>query len=88
MAAHKHVIVGVHIHDRLTQVPNIQKLFSTYGCNIKTRLGLHDANEDYCATTGLILLEMTGNLERIDELMEKLNSHDGIDVQKMEFTDD
>ena len=48
-----HVILGIHIQDRLKQVAEVQKLFTRYGCNIKTRLGLHDVNGNYCASTGI-----------------------------------
>lgn len=88
MKSDKHVILGIHIQDRITQVPDIQKLFSQFGCNIKTRVGLHDVNENLCASTGIILLEMIGDLGSVDELMKKLNQMDGIEVQKMVFSED
>ncbi len=80
-----HVILGVHVQDRLKQVGDVQKLFSQYGCNIKTRLGLHDVDGDYCASTGIVLLEMIGKEEEIDAFAAALNDIEGVDVKKMSF---
>ena len=41
-----HVIYGVHVTNRTTQVPNVQKLLTEYGCDIKTRIGLHHVDEN------------------------------------------
>ena len=57
-----HLIFGVHLTDRATQVPQMQALLTQYGCNIKTRLGLHDVADNACSPRGLILLEMYGDL--------------------------
>jgi len=83
-----HIILGIHVKDRVHQVPDIQTLFSEYGCNIRTRLGLHETNENQCSVAGLILLETIGNETRIDSLMNALNQMDGIEVQKMTFRHD
>ena len=58
----KHIVVGVHVTDRLEHVPQVQGLLSEYGCYIKTRLGLHEVggNGMCCSKNGLLLLEMTG----------------------------
>ena len=56
-----HVIYGVHVTNRTTQVPNLQKLLTEYGCNIRTRIGLHHVDEKVCSPRGLILLEMFGD---------------------------
>ena len=42
----QHIILGIHISDRLKNAVDVQKVFTEYGCNIKTRIGLHDANEN------------------------------------------
>ena len=47
-----HLIFGVHVTDRANQVPQVQKLLTEYGCNIKTRLGLHRVDEQVCSPAG------------------------------------
>jgi hypothetical protein len=83
-----HIIYGVHVTNRATQVPKMQELFSQYGCNIKTRIGLHRVDENVCSTRGLILLEMYGDVAICRELKTKLASLGGIEVQEMVFEHD
>jgi hypothetical protein len=80
----RHIIFGVHITDRLKKAVEVQKLFTEYGCNIKTRLGLHEV-ENVCSPNGIILLEMYGDDSVCLELADKLAAIDGIEVQKMIF---
>ncbi len=83
----KHVILGVHITGRVDQAVHIQRVFTEYGCNIKTRLGLHETSPDYCAPSGLVLLEMTGEEADTDAMMDKLNAMHGVEAKKMVFLD-
>jgi hypothetical protein len=83
-----HVIMGIHIQDRVKQAQEVQKLLTDYGCYIKTRLGLHEADGDGCAANGLILLELVGDQSKSEELATKLNAFDGVDAQKMIFVHD
>jgi len=80
-----HVIFGVHVQDRVKEIPNVQKLLTEYGCFIKTRLGLHHVDDNVCSPRGLILLEMFGDEAQCNELYDKLSAMKGIEVQKMVF---
>ncbi len=84
----KHIIYGVHVTNRMNKAPNVQQLFSEYGCNIKTRIGLHDVGKDFCSSSGVILLEMFGDEAVCEELRKKLAAIDGIEVQQMIFDHD
>jgi hypothetical protein len=84
----KHIILGVHITGRVQHVPDVQNLFTEYGCSIKTRLGLHEASDDVCSPNGLILLEMAGPEAPIFELAHRLEAVEGIEVQQMIFEHD
>ncbi len=82
-----HIIIGVHVSNRAQQAVELQKVFTEYGCNIKTRVGLHDTDANVCSTTGVILLEIF-NKDGDDisvEMLNKFNSIEGIDAQKMVF---
>jgi len=80
----KHVIMGIHLTDRLHQAGDVQELFTQYGCHIKTRIGLHDV-ENTCSPTGIILLEMYGDEGKCEELEKKLNAIEGIETKCMIF---
>ena len=69
-----HVIFGVHVQDRVKDFPNIQKLFTEYGCSIKTRIGSHHVDENVCSPRGLILLEMFGDEAQCSEVYNKLGA--------------
>jgi hypothetical protein len=81
----KKTILGIQITNRLTKAPEVQKIFSKSGCNIKTRLGLHEVNENVCSPSGLVLLEMFGKEEEILRMEKDLKAVEGIRVQKMVF---
>jgi hypothetical protein len=83
-----HVIYGVHVTNRAAQVPAVQQLLTQYGCNIKTRIGLHHVDDNACSPRGLILLEMFGDLTTCRELRTKLSALEGVDVQEMFFEHD
>lgn len=80
-----HCIVGVHITDRMQNVPQLQSLLSEYGCHIKTRIGLHDVSDNFCSPNGLILIELVGADVKKEEFIATLNTIKGIDVQVMLF---
>lgn len=81
----KHIILGVHVLERVSKAPDIQKLFTEYGCHIKTRIGLHDVNENVCSVRGLILLELFGDETQCQALYDKLSALEGVEVQRMVF---
>jgi hypothetical protein len=81
-----YTVVGIHVPNRLTHAASIQKVLTEYGCSIRTRLGLHAVDKDYCANSGLVLLEMYGEDAKLKEMMLKLKDLDSrIDVQQMIF---
>jgi hypothetical protein len=81
-----HTILGVHITDRVKRAKDVQLLFTEFGCNIKTRLGLHHVEGDACSPNGLILLELTGAAAQQAAFAAKLAQIEGVQVQQMVFT--
>lgn len=81
-----YTVVGIHVPNRLAHATSIQKILTEYGCSIRTRLGLHAVAKDFCANSGLLLLEMYGEDAKLKEMMVKLKKLDnGIEVQQMIF---
>lgn len=85
MKKSKHIILGVHVTDRVKKVAHIQKLLTEYGCSIKTRIGLHEVSDQYCAPGGVILLEMAGPANEAAALAAKLNAIAGVECKRMVF---
>jgi hypothetical protein len=63
----------------------VQRLLTEYGCSIRTRLGLHEADQGFCSPNGLLVLEMTDDEKTADALAAKLNAVEGVEVKKMVF---
>ncbi|THB68094.1 MAG: hypothetical protein D6B27_03305 [Gammaproteobacteria bacterium] len=82
-----HIIIGVHVKNRTQQAIELQKVFTEYGCSIKTRLGLHDTDENSCSIAGIILLEIFAKDDLIpNEMLKKFNAIDNVEAQIMRFT--
>lgn len=85
MPLSKHIVLGVHVTDRIHHIDSVQQLLTEYGCSIRTRIGLHEAEEGFCSPNGLLLLEMVDKDSTADELMNRLNAVEGVEVKKMTF---
>jgi len=78
-------IFGILVPDRNKDASLVQNILTKYGCSIKTRLGLHEMNNEDCCNYGLILLEMLGESTEWDSLEKALMQIEGIQVQKITF---
>ncbi|MHC4521126.1 MAG: CPF_0552 family protein [Planctomycetota bacterium] len=84
----RHIVLGVHITDRLHHAREVQDLLTEYGCSIKTHVGLHEVSNEFCSPNGLVLLEMAGDEKPIFELVDRLNAVEGVDTRRMVFDHD
>ena len=80
-----HIILGIHVTDRLKNAVEVQRVFTEFGCNIKTRVGLHDVDATVCSPSGVVLIEFFGSEAEAVTMAEKLNAIEGVHVQKMVF---
>ena len=80
-------ILGVLITDRQKEAGKVQNVLTKYGCSIKTRLGLHEVSDDVCSPSGLLLLELTGDVSEMIKLENELVAIEGTQTQKMIFVD-
>jgi len=80
-----HIILGIHVTNRLKNAADVQKVFTEYGCNIKTRIGLHDVDANVCSPSGVVLIELFGSDDEAAAMMAKLDEVEGVHVQKMVF---
>ncbi len=78
-------IFGVMLEQRDETAPNFQKILTKYGCNIKSRIGLHNVADNICSPSGIILLEVIGKEQDISSLEKEINQLDNATIQKMAF---
>lgn len=81
----KVAVMGIKIGDRVNSSKEVQTILTEYGCIIKTRLGLHEAGKGECARAGLVILELVGDKSQWEELQNKLENIQGVEVQNMKF---
>jgi hypothetical protein len=81
----KRIVLGIQVTNRVEKIPDVQKILTEYGCNIKTRLGLHEVSKSVCSTRGLLLLDTYGDEAEIIEMEKKLKKVKGLVVKKMIF---
>lgn len=78
-------ILGLYVTQRVKDAVKIQDVLTKYGCSIRTRLGLHEASNEFCSPSGLIILELTGDVNECIKLENELLKIEGLQVQKMLF---
>ena len=80
----EHTIMIIRVNQRLHSADKLQKVFSRYGCSIKTRLGLHEAG-DVCATDGLIILQLVHSTDDLAAFKTELNELEGVTATLVEI---
>ena len=79
-------IMGIQVGNREHEALKVQELLTKYGCNIKTRLGLHEPSDAQCNTSELIILEFLPNKDaEIIQLQKDLAALDTVVVKQMIF---
>lgn len=80
------VILGVRLAHRANTSTLFQEIITRHGCNIKTRIGLHQVSDNKCSPDGIILLEVLGEDNEVESLENEIRSIPHVEVQKMVFT--
>ena len=64
-------IIGISLENRIEESLKFQKILTEYGCDIRTRIGLHSIGEYNCINSGIILLEVVNNTNAIYDTLTK-----------------
>ena len=76
-------IMVIRINKRTESATTVQSVLTEYGCFIKTRLGLHDAGDDFCSDAGILILQLCGDGDT--DLVNALNEIEGVQAKLVEF---
>lgn len=76
----------VKVGDRAKFAVRVQEVLTQYGCNIRTRLGLHEFHTE-CEDRdeGLIILEVIGEAQDIEKLKGALEAIESVKVVSVEL---
>lgn len=78
-------VLIILIGNRKQSAVKVQQILTAWGCNIKTRLGIHDGVLENCSDQGLLILELAGREEDNKELARKVSLIPGISSQLVEL---
>ncbi len=76
-------ILGILVDQKPDVIRSVQKILTTYGCYIRTRLGVNEVF--FGESAGLIILELTGDKKQRDLLEKDLKILNQVHVRKMIF---
>jgi hypothetical protein len=76
-------IIGILVEQNRDVIISVQKILTSYGCYIRTRLGVNEIF--FGEPAGLIILELTGDYKQRDLLEADLRKLSGVHVRKMVF---
>ena len=78
-------IIGIKLEERLENSLKFQKILSNFGCEIRTRLGLHNNENNCCTNWGIIILEFVGDKDALNKFEKEILSIEGIKLGKIIF---
>ncbi|HHY37304.1 MAG TPA: hypothetical protein GX518_06435 [Firmicutes bacterium] len=78
-------IIGARVENRIGNAVKLQEVLTKNGCKIKTRLGLHEVNENACSNEGIIILQPYGTKEDVETLVNELNSVEGVTAKYIDL---
>jgi hypothetical protein len=79
-------VLLILIGNRKEAAVSVQKVLTAWGCIIKTRLGIHDGVLENCSDEGLLILELHGKREDMDELARKVALIQGVTSRLVDLT--
>ena len=80
-----HIIMAIHVTNRVRQASRVQDVLTKYGAGIKTRIGLHEATGTKASANGLILVEFIGTQRRSENMLAALNDITGVEAKSIVF---
>ena len=80
-----HIIVAIHVTDRVKQAGLVQAVLTQYGGSIKTRIGLHEPTSSGASPSGIILLELVGPQALGRAVIAALRKVKGVEAKSIVF---
>lgn len=78
-------ILAIRVDHRHTNAVRLQEMLTKYGCNIRMRVGMHEADADYCADDGLIILQVYGDTEITNAMIADFDSLEGVTARMLDM---
>jgi hypothetical protein len=79
-----HLLLAVHVTDRVKEAPLVQKTLTQFGDAIRTRLGLHEIEKDFASPSAIMILDIVGE-SKASKLKKSLDKIKGIETKLVVF---
>ncbi len=76
-------IIGLRVNHRTGNAVKLQEVLTQFGCNIKLRVGLHETSEQFCSDDGIILLQVCGEQQTIENMLQAFNEVEGVKAKML-----
>lgn len=77
--------IAVKVNHRMEYATKFQEILSKFGCNIRTRIGIHETSDNICSSDGVIILDVIGEINVINLLIAELSSIPELVVKTIEI---
>jgi hypothetical protein len=78
-------ILALLIRDRVKEAGSAQAVVSRYASVVRSRLGFHELSEATCSRMGIIILQLSGDVDVQQQLEDELKQVRGIEVKRISF---
>ncbi len=78
-------VIGIRMNNRTVNAVHFQETLTKNGCQLRARLGLHEAGGDVCANDGLIVLQPCGTKAEVESLTAELNALEGVTAKLIDL---
>lgn len=76
-------IIGLRVNHRTGNAVKLQEVLTQFSCNIKLRVGLHETSEQFCSDDGIILLQVCGEQQTIENMLQAFNEVEGVKAKML-----
>jgi len=77
-------IIAITVKNKEKSSIDLQKILSSYGELIRTRLGINETKLE--RNNGLIILHAEGDVERLGRMVKKINASDSLKAKMMSIS--
>ena len=60
---------------------------TAHGCNIRMRVGMHETGDGYCADDGVIMLQVCGDRETVEQMLADFNAVEGVTAKLIDLNE-
>lgn len=78
-------VIALRLDNRTHNAAHLQEVLTSHGCNIKTRLGLHETSPDFCAEDGLIILQPCADKGTVEKMLDDFNALTGVTAKMIDL---